>query len=228
MIRYKTLGIVLKYIKYSETSIIAYIFTELFGRQSYIIQGVRAKKPRYHIALFQPLMPLDMVVYHKKQANIQRIAEVQCYVPMHNIFENTSKAAIATFLAELLLKVLHEEVENINLFRFLLRAVVTLNKQKKSYEIFHLRFMLQLCSYLGFGIKTAEEIDQQLCHAGMENKFSQEEIALINTLLAGRFAQDTISHKHTRKNLTAGLVKFYQLHIDSLDTLNAFKVLQSI
>lgn len=225
---YKTRGIVLSYIKYSETSIIVRIFTELFGRQSYLIQGVRAKKPKHSIALFQPLMPLDMVVYHKKQANMQRVAEVKCHVPISNILENMDKAATATFLTELLTKVLHEEAQNERLFRFFLRAVIALNELEASHALFHLYFMLHLCSYLGFGVKAAQEIDEQLVRLGLHQGFSQEEAGLLNTLLANDFSPELRPNKQIRRKLTASLVKFYQLHIDSLDTLKSLKVLQEI
>src|SRR5471030_912859 len=38
---YSTKGIVLRTVKYGETSVIAAIFTEVFGIQSYIVNGVR-------------------------------------------------------------------------------------------------------------------------------------------------------------------------------------------
>ena len=104
-----TQGIVLSHIKYRETSIIAKIFTEAFGLQAYLVQGVRTKKPKYNIALFQPLTLLDMVVLHKKQRSIQRITEIRCYTPNSNILTNISKATIAIFIAEFLTKVIREE-----------------------------------------------------------------------------------------------------------------------
>ena len=65
---YKTRGIALNYIRYRESSIIAKIYTEAFGIQSYIVNGVRSSKSKTNrIALFQPLTLLDMVVYHKSK-----------------------------------------------------------------------------------------------------------------------------------------------------------------
>ena len=226
--RYTTRGIVLHHIKYSETSIIARIFTEVFGRQSYLIQGVRARKPKHSIALFQPLMPLDMVVYHKKQASLQRIIEVKCHVPISNILQSVSKAATATFLSELLAKVLHEEGQNKSLFHFFLRGVIALNESAISHGLFHLYFMLHLCSYLGFGVKGAQEIDKQLVRLGLHQAFSPEETALLDALLANDLNPQPFPNKQVRRRLTDSLVKFYQLHIDSLDTLKSLKVLQEI
>jgi recombinational DNA repair protein (RecF pathway) len=66
----KPKGIVFRFTKYGETSIIVNIFTEVFGLQSYIVNGVRSSSKRSKIALFQPLTLLDLVVYYKENANI--------------------------------------------------------------------------------------------------------------------------------------------------------------
>ena len=72
---YKTRGIALSYIRYKESSIIARIFTETFGMQSYIVNGIRSKNAKTKIALFQPLTILDLVVYNNKKKDINRISE---------------------------------------------------------------------------------------------------------------------------------------------------------
>ena len=66
---HNTKGIVLRTVKYGETSVIVSIFTELFGVQSYLVNGVRAstKKGSGKANLFQPSAILDMVVYHSDQ-----------------------------------------------------------------------------------------------------------------------------------------------------------------
>ena len=77
MVTHKTKGIVLKTVRYGETSIIAGIFTELFGLQSYLINGVRitSKKGSGKANLLQPGAILDMVVYHNELRNLQRVKE---------------------------------------------------------------------------------------------------------------------------------------------------------
>ncbi|MFT3936946.1 MAG: recombination protein O N-terminal domain-containing protein [Chitinophagaceae bacterium] len=56
-----TKGIVLRTVKYGETSVIASIYTELFGLQSYLVNGVRtsSKKGPGKASLFQPGSILD-------------------------------------------------------------------------------------------------------------------------------------------------------------------------
>ena len=54
----KTRGIVLVFIRYKESSIIARIYTKDLGLRSYIVNGVRSIKTS-KIAFFQPLTVLD-------------------------------------------------------------------------------------------------------------------------------------------------------------------------
>jgi len=224
-----TQGIVLSHIKYRETSIIAKIFTKALGLQAYIVHGVRAKKSKYSIAFFQPLTLLDMIVYHKKQKSIQRVAEIRCHTPNSDILTNINKATIAVFLAEFLTKVIREEEHNEPLFQFLWQEVVDLNEQSAGYESFYLTFMLQLSHYLGFGISTCQDIYTQLRRSGQHWAIDQETVTQLDHLLADRAA-----HKHEnmdkplKRRATEAVIKFYQLHIDSLDTLKSLKVLQEI
>ena len=52
---HKTKGIVLRSIKYGETSLVVTIFTEMFGIQTYMVNGVRtSKKSAAKANLFQP------------------------------------------------------------------------------------------------------------------------------------------------------------------------------
>jgi DNA repair protein RecO (recombination protein O) len=105
---YKTRGIVLSHIKYKETSIIARIFTDAFGSQSYIVNGVRSTNARTKIGLFQPLTLLDLVVYHNSKKEINRISELKPGFTFHSIPFNIKKMAIALFITELLGKTLKE------------------------------------------------------------------------------------------------------------------------
>ena len=99
---HKTKGIVFRYTRYGETSIIVNIFTELFGLQSYIVNGVRSKSPKSKMALYQPLMLLDLVVYHKENAGIMRIKEVKSLYPYRTLFSDIYKSAVALFINEVL------------------------------------------------------------------------------------------------------------------------------
>ena len=74
---HKVRGIVLKTTLYSENSVVVQVFTDKFGIQSYLINGVKKPKAKIPMNVLQPLHLLDMVVYHKMNTQIQRVAEAR-------------------------------------------------------------------------------------------------------------------------------------------------------
>ena len=99
----KTQGIALSYLRYRETSIIARVYTEEFGLQSYIVNGVRsAKSKNNRIALFQPLTLLEMVVYYKNDRDLHRLSEVKTNHPFQSLPFEVAKSTIALFVTEML------------------------------------------------------------------------------------------------------------------------------
>src|SRR3546814_4950182 len=74
---HKTRGIVLKTTRFRNSSVIAQVFTERFGLQPYLINGVRKPRSSISLNILQPLHLLEMVVYHKPTVSIQRIKEIR-------------------------------------------------------------------------------------------------------------------------------------------------------
>ncbi len=73
-----TQSIVLRSIKYGETSLVSNHFTRVYGVQTYMVQGIRvasAKGRSSRAGLLQPAMILDIVAYHRPQGNLQRLKE---------------------------------------------------------------------------------------------------------------------------------------------------------
>src|SRR5688572_15814511 len=117
---HSTKGIVLKAVKYGETSLIVTIFTELFGVQSYIVSGVRTstKKGTGKANLFQPTAILDLVVYHNELKHLNRIKEFRWYYLYKHIFSDVPKNAVALFMIELLTKCLNNLNQILNYLPF--------------------------------------------------------------------------------------------------------------
>src|SRR3954466_5850032 len=102
---HKTKGVVLRTVKYGETSVITTVYTELFGVQSYIVKGVRqaSKKSHGKALYFQPAAILDMVVHHNDLKNLNFIKEFQwAHLYQHVLFD-VVKNTVAMYLIELLL-----------------------------------------------------------------------------------------------------------------------------
>jgi|SRR5580704_13935971 DNA repair protein RecO (recombination protein O) len=131
---YKTNGIVLRTVKYGETSLIVSMYTELFGIQSYLINGVRisSKKGPGKANLFQPAALLELVVYHQEIKNLQRIKEFKWGYLYKHLFFNVTKNLVALFMVELLQKCLKQPEANTDLYHFMEDAFIYLDESGDS------------------------------------------------------------------------------------------------
>lgn len=218
---HKTRGIVFRFTRYGESSIIVTIFTEAFGLQSYIVNGVRSKTSKNKIALYQPLTLLNLVVYHRERANIERIKEIQCFHPYHSLTVDIKKSTIAMFITELLNKTVKEESGQPNLFEFLVEALIKMDSLEKNEENAHLIFLIKLSRYLGFGPQFANEV--------LGGRITDEKTELVlQQLLTTDFENDVVVSKEQRRNLLEFLLKFYQEHLENFGELKSVQVLRDV
>lgn len=149
---HKTKGIVLRTIKYGETSLVVTVLTELFGVQTYMVNGVRtAKKSGARANYFQPAAILDMVVYHNETKNMHRIKEFSWGHIYDTVLTDVIKNSIAAYMVELLFKCLKQPETNTDLFAFCEDALLALDKcSGKAAANFPVFFSLHLPYFLGF------------------------------------------------------------------------------
>jgi len=218
---FKTRGIVFRFTKFRETSIIVTIFTEQFGLQSYIVNGVRSKTAKNKIALYQPLTLLSLVVYHRENANIERIKEISCLYPYRSLMADVRKSTLAMFLNELLNKTVKDESHAGEIFQFLHDSLVTLDTQQEGYENFHLIFMLKLARYLGFGVYNINEV----MGARMTDHETED---IMKGLLSADYNTPLKITNTQRRNLLELLLKFYAEHIETLGEIKSVQVLREV
>ena len=225
----KTRGIALSYLRYRETSIIARIYTEEFGLQSYIVNSVRtARSKNNRIALFQPLTLLDMVVYNKPDRDLHRLSELKTSYPFQSLPFEVAKSTIAMFVTEMLSKVLKEEAGSPVLFGFLVESVVFLEEARTDYENFHLAFLLKLSFFLGFGPESAREFEDQLRENSYPYLPDNEMNTALNTILRQPLGTPIKLSRSARNELLDALVTYYHIHIDSLGEVKSLPVLREV
>jgi len=225
----KTRGIVLKYIRYRETSIIANIYTESQGLQSYLVNSVRSSRyKRTRIALFQPLTLLDMVVYSREGKSLNRLSEVRCSHPFTSIPLNPKKTAIALFVVEILSKTLKEQTENPQLFDFIWRAVQQFDLTPRTAENFHLIFLVRLAKYLGFSPHNSHELFDELKFEMARDWVHSSEADRMNQLLASNFSTTLTFTNTQRASLLSILLSLYRLHVEQFGNVKSVTILNQV
>jgi len=236
-----TQGFVLNTIKYSETSVIAKIYTQHFGLRAYIINGVRNTKGRAKAAMLQPLNHLDLVVYERENKSINRIKEMKFATIYQNITFDVKRASIALFLTEVFHMVIKEESANNNLFNFLHQLVLQLeNCDEESLTNLHCFYLLELTQLLGFyptnnyssstpffDLKEGNFTDLIPAKHRIEGK---EESFILHQMLQHQYAgwQHFIKNRLQRKMALKSLLNFYNWQIENLGKINSLNVLEKI
>lgn len=151
---YTTKGIVLRTVKYGETSVIASVFTERFGIQSYMVNNVRTSGKSSKAHFFQPSSILDMEVYHNDLKNLQRIKDLKWSPIYKTLLSDVIKNSIALYMVELLQKTLKQPEPNADLFSFCEDAFLLLDTANNEVAAnFPIYFSLQLAPFLGIRLQ---------------------------------------------------------------------------
>lgn len=218
---HKTRGVVFRFTKYGETSIIVNIFTELFGLQGYIVNGVRSKSSKNKIALFQPLTLLELVVYHRENANLNRISEIKCLYPYRSIPIDIKKSGISVFINEVINKAIREESHARELCQFIIDSFISLDNAVAGVENFHLIFLLKLSRFLGFGAHNTDEV------LGIRATDPETENVL-NQLINAEYSHMVVVTNVQRRAILDLVLKFYGDHIESFGEMKSTQVLREI
>lgn len=241
---HKTKGIVLRCLKYGDTSIIASIYTELFGVKSYIIKGIRkaSKKGASNINYFFPAAILDLQVYNNEFKQLQFIKEYQWSYLYENIYYDVVKNAVSMFAIELLQHSIKQPENNPDLFYFIETSLKDLDKSNTSITAnFPLYFSLKLGEQLGFEIQgnyTLETpiLDLQEGYYIKENPihpyFIEGNLASLTTDII-HFKEvnqlDVLKlNKTIRRQLIDYYIQYFSLHISNFLELRSLEVLKEV
>ena len=237
---HKVRGIVLKTTLYSESSVVVQVFTDKFGIQSYLINGVKKTKAKIPMNVLQPLHLLDMVVYHKMNTQIQRVSEARPSPVFKTIPYDVVKNTIVQFLNEVLYKSIRQQHTDENLFDFIYNAISWFDESDEPAVNFHLAFLLKLSRFLGFAPHEQTKNDQKYfdlqegdfksvmpIHPYFIDKTDADWfLMLFNTPLEKIFEIKLANQ--TRRFLLDKILVYYTLHTASFGQIKSHQVLEEV
>ena len=237
---HKTRGIVLKTTDYAENSVIAKIFTQKFGLQSYLINGVKKPKAKIRLNMLQPLHMLDLVVYHKPNGGIQRISDARSEPILQSIPYDIVKSSLALFINEVIYKSLKQEHEDEIMFEFIVKSIELLDHTEKGIANFHLIFLMKLTRFLGFypdmtgattspffDLKNGVFVNHQPVHLFfIEEKQIKKWLQILSDSM-DNFLEIKLDSA-SRKYLLQKVIDYYSLHIDSFGEVKSHAILEEV
>ena len=237
---YKARGIVLNTVKYGDSSLVAHLLTDRFGRQSYMIQGVRSSRGHgSKMALFQPMFALEFEGLESSKMEMHRMREIRNGILLSSIPYDVRKSTIALFMAEVLYRLVGESEPNAELFDFVWGSVGALDTLERGTANFHLWFLANISSYLGFSPGNAYrpgdlfDLGEGLFTSGPSvsgRAMSPECAELLAELLrcdVGALGELGLNRRR-RVEMLNSLVEYYMVHLDSIRRVQSIKILQEV
>ncbi|MBR3626287.1 MAG: DNA repair protein RecO C-terminal domain-containing protein [Bacteroidaceae bacterium] len=236
-----TRGLVLRTIKYQDSSLIADVYTDVRGRCQLSLRIPKTGRGKVPVTLFQPLTLLELEIDVRPHANIYKVAEAKTLQPFSDIPFNPYKQAIVMFLSEFLTRALREEEQNQPLFEYLYYSISFLDGCSAGFSNFHIVFLLRLSRFLGiypnfenyhagdyFDLQNATFVGlRPLTHT---HYLAPEEAAYVPQLSRINFETMHLFRfsRMERSRMLAVLNEFYRLHLPDFPELNSLQVLREL
>ena len=237
----KTRGIVLRTLKYKDSSLIADVYTEVSGRTSFLLPVSRSRKAPVKTALFQPLAMVELEADYRPNVTMYKVKEAKSFYPFSSLPFDPYKSAIALFLSEFLCRALREETENRPLFAYLQHSVVWLDECRGGFANFHLVFLMRLSRFLGLypNLEHYAEGDyfdlQAACFTSLRPQthshyIGPQEAARLRRLM--RMNYETMHlfgmSRTERARCLSVINDYYRLHLPDFPELRSLEVLKEL
>ena len=237
-----TKGIVIRTVKYGETSLVVSAFTELFGLQQYMVNGVRTSKRSNGISASQLQVGniLEMVVYQNDRNTLQRIKECKQAIHYNELFVDVTKNAVMLFMIELLQKCLKEPDPHPELFYFIEDVIKGLDngttQQTANLPLF---FVLHLSHFFGFrmmdnfsdkenilDLHEGQFVAEMPIHQMVVVPPQSESIAQLLRVMQLEELEEVKMNRQQRNDLLDACLQFYGMHINAFGNMKSLPVIR--
>jgi DNA repair protein RecO (recombination protein O) len=246
-------GIVLRTVKYGDSSIIVDTFTESRGRVSFATNLSRNKRSNSSSAFWMLLSQVNFQADIRPTVKLSKPRDVRFYYNYIDLPYNPIKTSIAMFISEFLCSALRGEGENVPLYKYIEMSLRWLDMADSSSNSgvanFHLVFLMRMTRFIGIypNLEGGDDVFDR--RRDVRNMYFD--------LLAGEYTRCQPSHPHflrpeeaskmpllfrmdystmhvykfnrqQRKRCLDILLQYYSLHVPQFPTLKSLDVLSEL
>ncbi len=207
--------IVLNHTKVGDNSIVLHTLSAEYGRRGFLVRV----SPKTAMALFLPLNILQAEVTENPKSDLWFARNFVSVSPLNGIRSNIHKNTMTLFMSEVLYRVVKDQTNEDGLADWLKGQILTLDALESDFANFHLMFLLNLCSALGFDPDTA----------GIA-PFADIHLVQVETLLKRPFAEAMLMPLSgaDRNAIAESILKYIEFHTESAVNVRSLAVLREI
>lgn len=234
-------GIVIKTVKYGDSSLIIDLFTESRGRCAFMTAIARTKRSMSTSTFWHPLSMVEFTADIRDNATrLPRPQEVRSYYCYSTLTFSPVKLSIALFLAEFLCAALREEKTNEPLYKYIESSLQWLDATTDMSAVanFHMVFLMHLSRFVGIYPNLDDETGcfdlRSGCYTALR-PFHQDvllgtEAHALPTLFRLSYATMHVVHfsRAERMRILSVLNDYYRLHMPGFPELRSIEVLHEM
>ena len=237
---YKARGVVLSTVKYGDSGMVVQMLTDRYGRQSYMVQGVRSSRGRgSKAALLQPMFAVEFEGLESAKMDMHRFRELRSGIVLQSTPFDLRKSTIALFMAEVLYRLVRESEPNEALFDFVWGSVEALDAMEEGVANFHLWFLANLSRFLGFSpageYRSGAMFDMRegaftMNPSGHSAVMDAPNAEILRDLLECdvRYLAEIGLNRHQRVEFLDEMMRYYGYHLEAINTVRSIRILQEV
>lgn len=219
----KTDAVILRRIKYSETSLIVTAYSRDFGKISLMAKGARNPKSKF-VGALEPTTISSMVYYHKETRELQMLSEVDLIFANSKIIMDLRKSAVSLAIVGLVNAVITGEEPNESIYQLLEDTLNALNNEEG--DVANLwYFELNLLRLLGFGIDLSGQ--ERSGAAGSLNQDALDILELLDRATLPKLGIPGFT-RGTFKRINKFFSSYYTYHVEGMGSLKSFEFIESL
>lgn len=245
--------IVLRSMKYGDTSKIVTLYSRKYGKIRVMAKGARTSKNKFGASL-EPMVHSSVVMYKKEHRDLHLLSKCEIASPFLGLNDDGGKMAIGLAMIELVNMVMHDEEENQPMYTLLLESLRAVDESDKNPENIFFAFELRMAEIFGYGLNIQHcarcgrsLLNEQAtyillasgsgvcsdCHkehnvGGV--KVSQEILQSLSRLSAApiRSVSDEPTSRSMQSEMLALLQTYLKYHIEGVRTLRSLSLFTNI
>lgn len=204
--------IILHTTKCSDNSVVVHTLSREYGRRSFLV-----RKPR--MSMFLPLNIVEAEVVESSKSRLFTARNFSSQYPLNGIRNSIGKNCMSMFLSEVLFKAIKDEAREDGLFEWCKGRIMLLDAMQQDYANFHLRFLLELASRLGFAPERSDILP-----------FAGEYRDVLSRFLTCSFSESMLIPLSgaSRNDLADILIRYIEYHSESAVNINSLAVLREL
>ena len=201
--------------KVGEKSLVLHTLSAQYGRRSFIVSISKSSS----MALYLPLNILSGEVNDNHLSDLWRVSALRAEYPLAGLRGDVRKNTMTMFLSEVLYRCLRDGEYSYELYDWCRQSILTLDALGEDFANFHLLWLLDLCSVLGF----SPRIDDIM-------PFADERLEDIRALLTlDRSAALLLPLSGARRSDIASiLLEYLGYHLDTRLNIRSLAVLREL